>query len=827
MAIKCPKCQHENPFDTAYCGKCATPLPGIKEAVHTKTMETPAQELTTGSTFAGRYQIIEELGKGGMGRVYKAVDNRIKEKMALKLIKPEIASDKKTIERFGNELKLARKISHRNICRMYDLGEEKGTHFITMEYVSGENLKSFVRRSGLLSIGKALIIAKQICEGLVEAHRLGIVHRDLKPSNIMIDREGDIKIMDFGIARSLKGKGITGAGVMIGTPEYMSPEQVEAKDVDQRSDIYSLGIILYEMTTGKLPFEADTPFAVGIKQKSETPKAPKEFNPQIPDDLNRMILKCLEKEKEIRYQSTKELLSGLESIEKGIPTTEKLVPKKEPKTSKEMTVTFSLRKLLLPALVLAGLVITVVIVLQMLPRKQASIAVLPFIDLSPQKDQEHLCDGMTTEIITKLSGLQGWKVMNTVSVMQFKNTKKDIKQIGQELGVTKILTGDIQKEKDDIRVNVQLVNVKDRFQIWSDVYEMKIDRIFYIQSNVAENIAIALKKELSPEEKDQIHGKPAEDINAYNFYLRGRYFWNKRTVEDLKKAIEYFEKAIEIDSNYALAYTGLADVYMALPDYELSNQTESFLKGKEAAQKALEIDDTLAEAHASLAIILENLDWDFEGAEKEFLRAIELDPAYAAAHYRYAYYLNHMGRVDEAITETKLALELEPFSLVFNRYMGMIYYYARQYDKAIDSLEKTREMNPTFRTTNLYIGMAYLQKGKYEEALTEFQKEKNMLNHWDSRIEQFFGIAYARMGKINEAQKVLDALLERSEEPLTPFMIARVYISLGENDQAFKWLEKAYENHNSWLLLLKVDPLMDSVRSDPRFTQLMKKIGLE
>jgi Tol biopolymer transport system component/serine/threonine protein kinase len=357
VPIKCPKCQTDNPETLKFCGECGTQLPSLGDIKVTETLEMPKEELTTGSTFAGRYQIIEELGKGGMGRVYKAHDTKIREKIALKLIKPEIVKDRKTIERFSNELKLARKIRHKNICQMFDLGEEKGTHFITMEYISGEDLKNMIRMSGRLALGTTISIAKQVCEGLAEAHKMGIIHRDLKPSNIMIDREGDVRIMDFGIAHSLETKGMTGAGVMIGTPEYMSPEQVEGKEIDQRSDVYSLGVILYELVNVQVPFEGDTPFTVVIKHKSEMPKNPKELNAQIPDDLNRMILKCLEKDKENRYRSAGEVRSEIESIEKGIPTTERIVPKKKPLTSKEITIKFGMRKLFVPLLAFVALLV--------------------------------------------------------------------------------------------------------------------------------------------------------------------------------------------------------------------------------------------------------------------------------------------------------------------------------------------------------------------------------------------------------------------------------------------------------------------------------------
>jgi serine/threonine protein kinase len=372
MAIKCPKCQAENPETKQFCADCGTQLSSSRD-IHpgvTETLQTPVKELTTGSTFAGRYQIIEELGKGGMGRVYKVFDTDIKEKVALKLLKPEIASDKETIERFSNELKYARKISHRNVCRMYDLGKSEGTTFITMEFVAGEDLKSFIHRSKQLSIGTVISIAMQVCDGLEEAHRLGIVHRDLKPGNIMIDKDGDAKIMDFGIARSLSGRGITGAGVLIGTPEYMSPEQVEGKDIDQRSDIYSLGIILYEMLTGRVPFEGDTPFTVGVKHKSEIPKNPKALNQNIPDDLGGAILKCLEKDKSKRYQTAGDVRAELERIEKGLPTTERVAPERKPFTSKEITVKFQPKKLIIPVLAVIAIVAAAVIIW---PKKSSNL----------------------------------------------------------------------------------------------------------------------------------------------------------------------------------------------------------------------------------------------------------------------------------------------------------------------------------------------------------------------------------------------------------------------------------------------------------------------
>lgn len=474
--MKCPKCNSDNPDGTRFCGNCASPLESSKEisVSHTKTLETPKEELTTGSTFAGRYQIIEELGKGGMGKVYRALDKKLNEEVALKLIKHEIASDKKTLERFSNELKIARKIVHKNVGRMYELMEEKGTHFITMEYVSGEDLKSFIRRSRQLNVGTAIVIARQVCDGLAEAHRQWVVHRDLKPNNIMIDKEGNARIMDFGIARSLKEKGITGAGVMIGTPEYMSPEQVEGKETDQRSDVYSLGVILYEMVTGQVPFEGDTPFTIGVKHKSEMPKDPKDLNTQIPEDLSRMILKCMEKDKEVRYQSAGELRSELEMIEKGIPTTERVISKRKPITSREITVTFGVKKLFVPALVVVALVIAAVIIWQILPQKEAapiptdkpSLAIMYFKNNTGDEGLGHwrtmlsnllIADLTQSKHIRILSEDKLFNILNQLNQLEAETYSSDVlKQVAAQGGVNHILQGAYAKAGDEFRINVIL-----------------------------------------------------------------------------------------------------------------------------------------------------------------------------------------------------------------------------------------------------------------------------------------------------------------------------------------------------------------------------------
>jgi serine/threonine-protein kinase len=836
--MKCPKCDTDNTDAARFCSNCATSLIGAEEAqpLPTQTIEAPREELTTGSTFAGRYQIIEELGKGGMGKVYKAVDTRINEKIALKLIKPEISSDKKTLERFGNELKLARKITHKNVGKMFDINEEQGTHYITMEYVSGQDLKGFIRQSGQMGIGTAISIAKQICEGLSEAHKVGVVHRDLKPNNIMIDREGEVRIMDFGIARSLKEKGITGAGVMIGTPEYMSPEQAEAKEVDQRADIYSLGVILYEMVTGRVPFEGDTALSIAMKHKGESPKDPKEYNAQIPDDLSRLVLKCLEKDRDKRYQSAGELFSELNNIEKGIPTTDRGIPKRKPITSKEITLSFSAKKLVIPVLAVIAITIVGLFLWHPWSRTTApleqsdkpSIAVLPFDDFSAQKDQEYFCDGMTDELIAKLSKLKALRVIPRTSMMRYKNTKKDIKEISRELMVTSILEGSVRKEEEDIRVIATLINVSDNSQIWSETYDRRLESVFVIQSNIAEAISNALLAKLSADEKVKLLKNPTDNLDAYNLYLQGRFFWNKRTKEGLNKALEYFKQAAEEDPTYALAHAGMADVYSMLASYNILHPRQAYSQSKASSIRALELDENLAEAFSSLAWAKLHLDLDWAGSESDYKRAISLNPNYETAHLWYSSRLFREARWKEAFVEQQKAQEIDPFSLAIRAMKAALYYFARDYDKAIEYSNKTIEMDPTFHWAHTILGDAYIQKSMFKEAVEEKKKAANLSGSSKDRLE----LAYAQgsSGNRKEAIRILGDLLNRKSYEYVPLSeIASVYVSLGETDEAFKYIQKAIEEKEiTWNLLnLKVDPKMDSLRSDPRFADLLKKIGLE
>jgi len=795
MSIKCPKCQSGNPDTATFCADCGAKLPSHKDIGVTETLESAKEELTRGTTFAGRYEIIEELGKGGMGRVYRVEDTKLNQEVGLKLIKPEIAKDKKTIERFRNELKLARNIRHKNVCGMYDLGETEGAHFITMEYIRGEDLKRFIHRSGQLAVGTAVRIAKQVCEGLSEAHKLGVVHRDLKSNNIMIDKEGDARIMDFGIARSLEAKEMTGAGMIIGTPEYMSPEQVEGKETDQRSDIYSFGVILFEMATGEVPFRGETPFVIGIKHKTERPTAPQEINPRVPPDLSRLILKCIEKDKVKRWQTVEQILTELSRIERSVTTTKKIIPEEELET----TMTGEMEW-------------------------QNSIAVLPFADLSPQKDQEYFCFGLAETLINALSNIKDLRVVARTSAFSFKGKDVDIREIGKKLNVNTILEGSIQKADKRIRITAQLINVADGYHIWSDRYDRELDDIFAIQDEIGLAIVENLKGKLLVREKGKLLKRHTDNLEAYTLYLKGLYFWNKRTAEGMRKGMECFQQAIETDPIYALAYSGLADSYGLLGFWCFLPPKDSFPKAKALAEKALEIDENLAEAHASLAWVKFSYDWDWASAESEFKKAIKLNPGYATAHNWFGCYLTAMGRYDEAHKEMKRAHELDPLSLMINNNIGLIYYHQRHYEKTIEQTKKTIEMDQTFSQAHYQIARAYYMKGMYKEAIAAGQKAYELGLPWGSIV---LGWACVLSGKKDKTEELLHELEEVSKKRYVPLSsFGWLYLGLGNLDRFFELYEKAYEERDPTLPWFKVMPECDVVRSDPRFTELLKKMNM-
>jgi len=693
-------------------------------------MEKATEELTRGTTFVSRYEVIEELGKGGMGNVYRVFDRKLEEEVALKIIKPEIASNGDSIDRFSNELKFARKVAHRNVCKMYDLGEKEGTHYITMEYVPGESLMSMIGMMGQLSAAQVVFIAKQVCEGLAEAHRLGVVHRDLKPSNIIVDREGNARILDFGIARSLKARSMTGPGVMVGTPAYMSPEQVDAKQVDIRSDIYSLGIILYEMIAGRVPFDGDTALSIALKHKTEKPLDPINFNAQMPLELSRVILKCMEKDKEKRYQEAKELLSELRRIEEGITTTEREIPKKKPITLKAVKVTLRKRWMMIAALfavvVVAGMVILYSgIKMPMLPTESTLLVVLPFENLGPPGD-EYFADGITEEITSRLAALHGLAVISRTSAKQYKKTDMTTQQIGDELGADYVLEGAVRWDRSAegngrVRVTPQLIRVSDDTHLWVERYDRVIKDIFSVQSEIAEKVAKQLDLTILEPERRALYEQPTDNLEAYDCYLKGKEHeykgWSYSDDQEFDLAIENLEKATELDPDFALAYVQISLIHSRMYFFGDNRTNERLVKSRAAVDRAFELQPDLPEAQAALAFYYYWGLLDYDRAEEIFKSVQKAQPN--SPPELLGYIQRRQGKWEQSLSILEKAFKLNPRHSQLAYEIGLSYQGMRSYEKAEEWFNRALSINPKRLTPRLgKIGTYVFSKGNTKEALS-------------------------------------------------------------------------------------------------------------
>ncbi|MBI3463405.1 MAG: protein kinase [Planctomycetes bacterium] len=780
-------------------------------------------------TQLGPYEVLASLGMGGIGEVYRGKDLRLDREVAIKVLPDRLGNSPEALARFERETKAVAALSHPNILAIHDCGKHEDVSFAVMELLEGETLRSRVARSPI-PWRKALEIGVAIADGLAAAHSKGIIHRDLKPENIFLTTDGQVKILDFGLAhfqphyspttetQSFR-PAQTEPGVLIGTIAYMSPEQARGLPVDARSDIFSLGCVFYEMVGGQRPFHRRTPADTLAAILNQDPPDLGDSGSPTPLELSRLIRHCLEKNPEQRFQSARDLAFDIRAILSDSAIT-KALPAAYRRRS-QFAIWGTVTLLCLVAL-LAG-----VLYQRFLVREKVinSLAVLPFSNLGGDPETEYLSDGITESLINNLSQLSNLKVMSRNSVFRYKGKEVDASVAARELGVRAILTGRVSQRGDGLSVSVELVDARDNSHIWGDQFRRKLLDTMSLQDEIATQISEKLRLRLTAEQQRHLTRRYTENAEAYRLYLQGRYHWNKYTENGFRKAMECFNQAIALDPTYALAYVGLADSY-----YGLSNMymppSEAIPKARQAARKALETDETLAEAHVSLAIIKAQYDWDWPNAETEYRRGIVLKPAYAFAHHYYGHFLAANGRLQEAIEELKRALELDPLSLFSNATFAWLHYLARDYDGAIEHGRKTLEMDPNFAVTHYGLGMVYEQKLMFDEAIAEFQKAKS-LDPDNPYISALLGHAYAVSGRTGEALAIIEQLKERlREKHFDPFYMAVIYVGLGMREEAFEWLEKAYAARSEDLLLLKTDPHLDPIRSDPRFADLVRRIGL-
>jgi len=776
------------------------------------------------------YKILEKLGEGGMGVVYKAEDTKLKRIVALKFLPPHFSADDEVKQRFIHEAQAASALNHTNICSIHTIeGFENpasvphgGTlagkqQFIDMEFVEGKTLGVLLKEKEL-PLKEVVDIALQIAEGLYAAHRKGIVHRDIKPDNIMITDENLVKIMDFGLAKLKGSSKLTKTHSTLGTLSYMSPEQARGEEVDQRSDIFSFGAVLYEMITGRRAFKGEHEAAIIYSLVNETPEPLARYKTNVPDELQRVVDKALSKDKNERYQHVDEMTADLRRVQHSLSG----------------SVTSTTKKSKVPWIVAVACIVLVAIGIYLFYPKSVptsanrkSIAVLPFKNLSSSKDDEYFSDGIAEDIRTQLSNIADLKVISQQGVLRYKNSDKSITEIGKELGVATVLEGSVQHAGSQVRINAQLIDASDESHIWADKYDKEMTQIFSIQSEVAQKIAEMLRAKLLPSEKDRIERKPTANTDAYQLYLKGRFYWNKRTASDLEKSIGYFKQAIEKDSFYALAYAGLASTYGVLNEYSGLKSSEYMPMAESLAKKALELDSTSAEAHAVLGLCKTDYEWDWVGGENHYKCAIKLNPGYATAHHWYSLHLSFVGRFDEAMKEIKIAQELDPLSLVINTVVGVTFSAYGQHDKAIDQHKKTLELDPNFALALLNLGFIFDLQNRFDEAIVELKKVRSIVGDKPYGLPGL-GLAYAHAGKKIEALKILDTLFNFSRQGYSVSSgIALVYSGLGNKDKAFEWLDRAYRERDYRLCRMKSEPMWDDLRSDPRFFDLLKKIGLE
>ena len=819
----------------------------------------------TPGTKLGRYEIRSKLGAGGMGEVYLAHDTELDRTVAIKTLPESLAADAHRLQRFIREAKAASALNHPHILTIHEVGTAENLHFIATEFIDGQTLRQHI--SAGMHLTEVLELSSQIAAALAAAHEAGIIHRDIKPENVMVRRDGYVKVLDFGLAKLTERKDKTtdteaptkamvntAAGTVIGTATYMSPEQAKGTEVDSRTDLWSLGALLYEMITGHVAFAGETPTETIslILQKEQPPLT--RYVPDVPAELERIVDKALTKDRDDRYQTAKDFLIDLRHLKRKIEVDaeiDRTVPPElrgaisttggskasstvgdtAPPTvhhtgsSAEYIVSGIKRHKLVSVAALLALIVVIAGTGWYLKARNTettidSVAVMPFENQNREAEMDYMSDGLTDSIINSLTQLPNLKVIARSSVFRYKGKQTDPLVAAKELGVRAILTGRILQRGDNLTIGTELIDARDNKQIWGEQYERKISDLMSVQREIAQEITSNLRLKLSSAEQGQMIKHYTDSPEAYELYMKGRFYWNKRTEDGLKKSVDFFNEAIERDPHYALAYAGLGDSWFTMGWYRNVPPSDAYERSKAAAVKALELDPKLAEAHTTLAMIKATYEWDWAGAEKEFKLALELNPRYPTAHQRYSLFLPILGRLDEAVAEAKKAQELDPLSLIINENVGDILCLARRYDEAEKQLLKTIEMDPNFEVAHQTLSRVYEAKGMYEKSLEEvFKNDPDEL----ARIKKI----YARSGEKGIRQAEVDFLLDQARKgDVRSFWIASSYAALGDRDKAFEWLNKALEERDISFTYFIADYRWDSMRSDPRYAAVLQRVGL-
>jgi serine/threonine-protein kinase len=846
------------------------------------TLSTQENRVTARGLMVSRsishYRILNKLGEGGMGEVYLAQDTRLDRKVAVKLLGEEFNRNEDRLRRFIAEAKAASALNHPNIITVYDIGEaEGGSHFIATEFIEGETLRHHTETSRLKT-REVLDIVVQVASALAAAHQAGIIHRDIKPENIMLRPDGYVKVLDFGLAKLTEKQPLTAdsqagtiarketdPGTVMGTVQYMSPEQARGKVVDARTDIFSLGIVLYELVAGRAPFagESSTDVLAAILEREPPPLA--RYADGIPQELQRIVSKCLRKERDERYQTMKDALLDLKELRDELALEAKLERSIRPATSNinnqqtlivegEITkdraaqatsaasaqTTSSAEYLVSEirqhkrgvAIVLLGLLMAASGLAYLYfsnrsssARQIESIAVMPFVNESGNPEVEYLSDGMTETLINSLSQIPNLSVKARSSVFRYKGKEVDPKKIAAELNVQAILTGRVVQRGEQITLNLELIDAETENTLWGNKYERKSSDLVSLQSEIARDVSSKLKSKLSGADAAKVEKTYTANPEAYQLYLKGKFFWNKRTGEALRQAAAFYNQAIEKDPNYALAYSGLAETYVLFSSYDVAPATDSMPQAKAAAMQALAIDEQLAEAHTALGFYLSNYEWDRDGSDKEYRRAIELKPNYATAHHWFGADLSNVKRSDESLVELRRAEELDPLSPIIGTNLGDMLVYVRSYDEAIAQYKRTLVRDPNFAYGHRALGWAYGLKGMYQEAIAETRTAIELNN--GSSAKGYLGLWLAKSGKRDEAVKLLSELKQETiRDYVQSYTFALIYLGLGDKEEALNYLEKHMWSRAETANAYAVAPELDDLRSEPRFKEMLKRMNL-